>query len=99
MACPVWAATGRRGQAVWWAFLSDVAEPVGAIMAALVLLPFLNEQVLGLVLAGVAGVMVFIALDELVPVACSYGEEHLSIPGIIGGMVVMAASLWLLHWR
>jgi ZIP family zinc transporter len=74
-----------------------VAEPVGAAVAAFFLLPFLNETVLGLMLAAVAGIMVFISLDELVPVARSYGEEHLSIVGVGLGMAVMAASLWLLH--
>lgn len=93
---PVFAATGSRSKAFWWSFLSGVAEPIGAGLAALVLLPFLNDVVLGYVLAAVAGIMVFIALDELVPVARCFGEEHLSIVGVIVGMVVMAFSLWLL---
>jgi len=53
--------------------------------------------VLGFVLASVAGIMVFISLDELVPVARSFGEEHLSIVGIVAGMMVMALSLWMLQ--
>ena len=60
-------------------------------------LPFLSEAVLGLVLAAVAGIMVFISLDELVPVARSFGEEHWSIVGVLVGMVVMAFSLWQLQ--
>ncbi|HUW14039.1 MAG TPA: zinc transporter ZupT, partial [Anaerolineae bacterium] len=71
--------------------------PAGAAVAALFLLPFLNDAVLGLMLAAVAGIMVFISLDELVPVARSFGEEHLSIVGVGLGMAVMAASLWLLR--
>ena len=61
------------------------------------LLPFLNQTVIGFTLATVAGIMVFIALDELVPVARSLGEEHFAIVGIIVGMVVMAFSLWMSH--
>jgi len=94
---PVYAATGSRFKAFLWSFLSGVAEPIGALVAALFLLPFLSETLLSLVLAAVAGVMVFISLDELVPVARSFcGEEHLSILGVGLGMAVMAASLWLL---
>ncbi len=74
-----------------------MAEPIGAGISALVLLPFLNDAVLGFVLAVVAGIMVFISLDELLPAARSFGEEHLSIVGVVGGMVVMAVSLWLLR--
>jgi ZIP family zinc transporter len=94
---PVYAATGSRGRALWWAALSGLAEPVGAVLALAVLLPFLNVTVLGLVLAAVAGIMVFISLDELIPVACSFCEEHLSILGVTSGMVVMVLSLWMLR--
>ena len=96
VAAPIYAATGSRRTAFLYSFLSGVAEPVGALVAAMVLLPLLTEAILGYVLAGVGGVMVFIALDELVPVARSFGHEHLAIGGTILGMVVMALSLWLL---
>ncbi len=97
VSAPVYAATGSRGKAFLWSFLSGVAEPIGAGLAALLLLPFLSDAVLGVVLALVAGIMVFISLDELLPAARSFGEEHLSIVGVVGGMVVMAVSLWLLR--
>lgn len=93
---PVYAATGSRHKAFWWSFFSGISEPLGAVMAALVLLPLLNDQVLGYVLSLVAGVMVFISLDELVPISRSMGYEHLSIVGVIIGMAVMAFSLWML---
>lgn len=94
---PVYAATGSRAKAFVWSVLSGVAEPIRALLAALILLPFLTDALLSLVLAAVAGVMVFISLDELVPVARAFGgEEHLSIVGVGTGMAVMAVSLWLL---
>jgi ZIP family zinc transporter len=96
VSAPVYAATGSRSKAFLWSFLAGVAEPAGAAVAALVLLPFLSEAVLGLMLAVVAGIMVFISLDELLPVARSFGQEHLSIVGVGLGMAVMAASLWML---
>ena len=73
VSAPVYAATGSRGKAFLWSFLSGLAEPIGAGLAALVLMPFLSEMVLGFVLASVAGIMVFISLDELMPVARSFG--------------------------
>jgi ZIP family zinc transporter len=96
VAAPVLAATGNRRKAFLWTFLSGIAEPLGAGAAALILLPFLSEAVLGYVLASVAGVMVYITLDELIPVSRSFGREHLSILGVFVGMVVMAVSLWIL---
>ena len=93
---PIYAATGSRRRAFFWSFLSGLAEPVGALIAALVIGPALSPALLGWMLAAVAGVMVFISIDELVPVACSYGHEHMSIVGAIGGMAAMALSLWLL---
>ncbi len=96
VSAPVYAATGSRTKAFWWSFLSGVAEPAGALLAALVLMPFLNGSVLGWLLSAVAGIMVFIAVDELMPVSRAYEEEHLSIVGIVAGMAVMSFSLWLL---
>ena len=97
VAAPILAATGDRKRAFLWSFFSGLAEPIGAGLAALVLLPFLNEMVLGVMLSVVAGIMIFISLDELLPAARSFGEEHLSIVGVMIGMAVMALSLWLLQ--
>ena len=94
VAAPVCAATGSRSKALLW---SGLAEPAGALVAAVVLTPILSPAVLGYVLAFVAGIMVFISLDELVPVARSFGKGHLSILGVVSGMSVMALSLWLLR--
>jgi len=96
VAAPIYAATGSRKRAFFYSFLSGVAEPIGAGFAALILLPLLSDAILGYLLAGVGGIMVFIALDELIPVARSFGHEHLAISGAIIGMVVMTVSLWLL---
>ncbi|MFH1709606.1 MAG: zinc transporter ZupT [bacterium] len=93
---PVYAATHSRRKAFLWSALSGLAEPLGALIAAVFLLPFLKANVIGFVLASVAGIMVFISIDELVPVSKSYGEEHLSILGLMAGMIVMAISLWLM---
>ncbi len=93
---PVYYATGSRKKAFWYSFLSGLAEPVGAAIGYLILLPFMNKMVFGYMFACVAGIMVFISLDELLPSAREYGRPHLSIYGLIIGMVVMAISLLLM---
>jgi len=90
---PIYFATANRSKAFWLATLSGMAEPVGAIIGFLILRQFMNDYVFGLSFAAVAGIMVFISLDELLPAAQRYGEHHLSIYGLIAGMVVMAFSL------
>jgi ZIP family zinc transporter len=98
---PIFYATGNRKKAFLYSFLSGLAEPVGALLAYLLLIPFLtagNTQIVfATTMAAVAGIMVFISLDELLPSAEEYGEHHWGIYGLIGGMVVMAISLLLLN--
>ncbi|MBN1497696.1 MAG: zinc transporter ZupT [Spirochaetes bacterium] len=90
---PVFYATGDRRKAFIYSFMSGITEPLGALIGYLILRPFMNEAVFGFVFAAVAGIMVFIALDELLPSAREYGEHHLSIYGLVLGMMVMAVSL------
>jgi len=92
---PIYFATGSKKKAFWYSFLSGVAEPVGAILAYLILMPYLTDVVFGILFASVAGIMVFIALDELLPASREYGEPHLSLYGLLSGMGVMALSLLL----
>ena len=93
---PIYYATGSRRKAFLYSFLSGLAEPVGAIIGWLILMPYLSESLFGVIFAGVAGIMVFISFDELLPAAREYGEHHLSVYGLIGGMAVMGVSLILL---
>lgn len=92
---PVYFATGSKKRAFKLSFLSGLSEPVGAFAAFLILMPFLNDFLFGVIFAAVAGIMVFISLDGLLPAAKKYDEGHLSIYGLIGGMAVMAVSLLL----
>ena len=93
---PIYYSTGSRKKAFFYSFLSGLAEPVGAIIGYAILLPFLNEIVFGSLFAFVAGIMVFISLDELLPAAREYGQPHLAAYGLVAGMLVMALSLLLL---
>ncbi len=95
VAVPIFYATGSRRKAFKLSFLSGLSEPLGAIIGYFLLLWFFDDTVLGFVFASVAGIMVYISLDELLPAAREYGEHHLSIYGLIAGMAVMALSLLL----
>lgn len=93
---PVYYATNDRKRAFFWSFLSGLAEPVGAVIGYLILLPIMSHTVMGVLFGVVAGIMVFISIDELLPAARDYGEHHLSVYGLVAGMAVMATSLLLL---
>ncbi len=90
---PVYCATGSRMKAFKMSLLSGLSEPFGALVAFLILMPFMNDIIFGVIYAAVAGIMVFISFDELLPSAREYGEHHLSILGLIIGMFMMAISL------
>ncbi|MGI6573779.1 MAG: zinc transporter ZupT [Fermentimonas sp.] len=93
---PICYATGNRKKAFWLSLLSGLSEPLGAIVGYLVLAPFLTEAMLGVLFGMIAGIMVYISFDELLPAAEEYGKHHHAIYGLIGGMAVMALSLLFL---
>ncbi|WP_423363175.1 zinc transporter ZupT [Mycoplasma sp. P36-A1] len=93
---PIYYATKDKKKAFKFSFLSGLAEPVGAIIAYFLLMPFLNDGLLGVVFCVIAGIMVYISIDELLPAAHEYGDHHLIIYGFIAGMAIMALSLVLI---
>ncbi len=101
---PLYYATGKRRTAFFYSFASGLAEPVGAGVAYLVILFFagspqgvLPPQLMGILFGGVAGIMVYISLDELLPTSRAYGQGHDSLFGLAGGMAMMALSLLLMR--
>ena len=93
---PIFYATGSRKKAFGLSFLSGLAEPVGACWGYFLVLRYATDTLFGLLFAAVAGIMVFISLDELLPTAEKYGKHHIAIYGLIVGMAVMAISLVIL---
>lgn len=92
---PVFYATGSRKKAFMYSLLSGIAEPAGGLAGYFILRQFLNNLVIGVLFGVVAGIMVFISFDELLPTAREYGKGHTAILGLALGMVVMAVSLLL----
>ncbi|HDV7319783.1 TPA: zinc transporter ZupT [Campylobacter jejuni] len=93
---PIYHATGDKKKAFIYSALSGFAEPLGAFVGALILLPFIGDLTLAISFAVIAGIMVFISLDELLPAAKTYDKAHDSLYGLIAGMMIMALSLNLL---
>lgn len=97
VAVPLYACTGDKKKAFKWSFLSGISEPIGALITGVILFPFINDISLSALLGVVGGIMVYISLDELLPVSKALGKEHISILGIISGMLIMALSLSLFN--
>ncbi|MBN2139348.1 MAG: zinc transporter ZupT [Sedimentisphaerales bacterium] len=93
---PILFATGNKNKAFYYSFLSGLSEPVGAIIGYLILMPFLTPALLAALLAFIAGIMIYISLDELLPMAHKFGHGHLVIGGIVAGMLIMAISLLMM---
>jgi len=100
---PIFYATGKRKKAFWYSMLSGLAEPVGAGIAYVALRLFVSggdevvpAHVMGMLFGGVAGIMVYISLDELLPTSRAYGRGHDSLLGLVAGMLVMALSLLMM---
>jgi len=93
---PIFFATGDKKKAFVYSFLSGFSEPVGAVIGFLILMPFISEWILSFLLGFIAGIMVYISADELLPTAHQYGHGHCVIFGLIIGMFIMAVSLLFL---
>ena len=93
---PIYHSTGNRRKALRYTILSGLAEPAGALMGMAFLLPFWSPMVNSICLAAVAGIMVYISFDELLPSAESFGHHHISLIGVVVGMALMGLTLIVL---
>jgi zinc transporter, ZIP family len=96
IAVPLKIATGKRGYAFGAAALAGLAEPIGGLIGFLILRPYLNEGVLGFVLAAIAGLMTYIAIESLMPAARDMRRASIASAGLVTGVAVMGLSLALL---
>jgi ZIP family zinc transporter len=98
LACsiPLYCATSDRRKSCLLSFAAGMTEPLGAILAVLLLYPFLSDWLLAAASAMVAGIMVFLCFDELIPIANRYGSEHVTNMGIIAGFAMMMIGLSLM---
>lgn len=93
IAVPIFYATGNRKKAFMYSLFSGLAEPVGALIGFLILMPFLSATLLAILFAIVAGIMIYITFDELLPMAETYGQHHIVLAGLLLGMLGMGAVM------
>lgn len=90
---PIYYSTQSKKKAFWYATLSGLAEPIGAVIGFFILYPLMQESTLAITFGMVAGIMIYISFDELLPASRIYGNAHTTILGITLGMAIMALSL------
>ena len=95
VAIPIYYATKSRKKAFWYSFLSGLAEPIGAVIGYFILKQFFGENIFGIIFSAVAGIMVYISLNELIPTAREYAGQKTTMTGVLIGMMIMAVSLLL----
>ncbi|MFA5124628.1 MAG: ZIP family metal transporter [Patescibacteria group bacterium] len=97
VALPIYCSTGSRWRGIFYSFIAGIAEPIGAILALLLFINFPNPLLMGSLLAAVAGIMFYVAIDELIPAAKRLGHGHLSILGTILGLGFMFLVIYLMN--
>lgn len=93
VAAPIYYSTQSKNKAIKYAFISGMAEPFGAVVTYFILKPYLSQNFLSYVFALVAGIMVYISFDELLPACFRDKYGHRAIVGVITGMIIVAISL------
>lgn len=92
---PIYYSTKSKRKAFLYTLLVGLCQPLGAIIGYLLLSNFFNDGFFGILYTIIAGIMVFVSLDELLPISQKYEDHHISVYGAIAGMIVMAISLSL----
>lgn len=93
VALPVYYLTGSRVKAFAWSFLVGVAEPAGGVVGWL-LLSDAGPVMYGVLFGVVGGMMVYVAFNELLPLALAMDEENkYAMKSFYAGMVIIAASI------
>ena len=96
VALPIYHATGKKRYAIWYSFWTGMTEPIGALIGLGLISFFLPHMFVGLCLAAVVGIMIYISFDTLLPLSHEYGDWHYAITGVMSGIIVIWASLLLL---
>ncbi|MDD3436847.1 MAG: zinc transporter ZupT [Candidatus Gastranaerophilales bacterium] len=96
VALPIYHATGKKRLAIWYTFLSGISEPIGALLGLIAIQYFLPQAAIGFLFASVAGIMVYISFDTLLPLSKEYGDGHYSVFGIMSGVFFIWISLLFL---
>ena len=94
VAMPIYYATRSRKKAVGYALLSGLSEPLGALLTYLLLHRYMNDIMLASLFGIIVGLMCYIAFDELIPSSLSYNYPHVSLAGVMLGILIMTGSIF-----
>lgn len=97
IALPIYHATGKKRLAILYSFLSGISELVGALIGLILLQTVFPQTIVGFIFASVAGILIYISFDTILPLSKEYGDGHYSIFGIISGMFIIWLSLLLMN--
>lgn len=97
VALPIYHATGKKRMAIWYSFWTGMTEPIGALIGLGLFHWFLPQMFVGIFMAMVIGIMIYIAFDTLLPLSHEYGDWHYAITGVMWGIIIIWASLLLLN--
>ena len=89
IAVPIYYATGSKKKAVFMTFLSGLAEPLGAFLAFVFLRKFITDTMIGFILVFVAGLMITLAIHELLPKTLKYHENSYILLGFLLGILLL----------
>jgi len=100
MASPIYYATGSKTKAFIISLGAGLVQPLGALVAWFLLQNIFDGigAIFGIAFAVVAGIMVFVAIHQLLPAAQKFGKHHLVMKWLFAGMIVMAVSLVALEF-
>lgn len=95
IAVPIYYATGNKSRGVIYSFISGLAEPLGAIMAYLILKKFINDRLISITLIFVAGIMITLAIEEMLPETNKYNKKLQNLIGLILGLILVIINLYV----
>ncbi len=93
IAIPIYYSTNNKKKAILYAFYSGIAEPIGGIIALIFLKNYISELMISMVLIVVAGLMITLSIQELLPKALKYNENKALITGLIVGLILVIINL------
>ncbi|KAE8720840.1 Zinc transporter ZTP29 [Hibiscus syriacus] len=97
VALPVYFATQSKWQAFKLATLSGFAEPLGVVIVAYLFPSSSSPEILEGLLGSVGGMMAFLILHKMLPLAFDYAGQKQAVKAVFFGMAFMSASLYFLE--
>ncbi len=96
IAVPIYYSTKSKKEALKKTFLSGFAEPLGAILAFVLFKNYITDSLISIVLLFVAGIMITISIEEILPETLKYKENSYIIKGFLAGIILIVINHFFL---